>query len=99
MTIQEALDLTDEMKQNTMSRKTKIMYLSMLERQNTDAGLFDVDTVILHDGSATPAELVALTEEASAEGSVLVARQKPLNRNYRRLIRFQNGEVAAIEHG
>lgn len=32
MTIQEALDLTDEMKTNTMSRKTKIMYLSMLEQ-------------------------------------------------------------------
>lgn len=32
MTIQEALDLTDEMKTNTMSRKTKIMYISMLEQ-------------------------------------------------------------------
>jgi len=74
------------------------LYLSMLERQNTGAGLFDVDTLILHDGTAAPADLVAIAEKASADGSVLVATQLPQNRTYRQLIRVQNGEVV-YEHG
>ena len=32
MTIQEALDLTDEMKPNSMSRKTKVAFLNELEQ-------------------------------------------------------------------
>lgn len=74
------------------------LYLSMLERQNTGAGLFDIDTLILHDGAADPVALVALAEKASADGSVLVTTELPQNRNYRQLIRVQNGEVE-YEHG
>lgn len=75
------------------------LYLSMLERQNNNTGLFDVDTLILHDGATDPAALIALSEEAAKSGSVLVAAQKPENRNYRRLVQVINGEVAFIEHG
>lgn len=75
------------------------LYLSMLERQNENSGLFDVDTLIIHDGSIAPAELVTLSEEAAKTGSVLVAAQKPENRRYRHLIRVVNGEVVSIEHG
>lgn len=75
------------------------LYLSMLERQNENTGLFDVDTLIVHDGATDPAALIALSEEAAKSGSVLVAAKKPENRNYRRLVRVINGEVASIEHG
>ena len=74
------------------------LYLSMLERQNTGTGLFDIDTLILHDGTADPLMLVALAEKASEDGSVLVATELPQSRNYWQLIRIQNGEVT-YEHG
>ena len=74
------------------------LYLSMLERQNAGAGLFDLDTLILHDSTADPLTLVALAEKASGDGSVLVTTQLPQNRTYRQLIRVQNGEVV-YEHG
>ena len=74
------------------------LYLSMLERQNTGAGLFDIDTLILHDETADPLMLVTLAEKASKDGSVLVATELPQSRNYRQLIRIQNGEVV-YEHG
>lgn len=75
------------------------LYLSMLERQNEHAGLFDVDTLIVHDGNTEPSVLVALAEEATKNGSVLVAAEIPDNRKYRRLVRVVNGEVVSIEHG
>ena len=75
------------------------LYLSMLERQNENAGLFDIDTLILHDGSLDAAALVALSEKAQEDGSVLVALELPVGRRYRRMITVKNGEVTCHEHG
>lgn len=47
-----------------------------------------VDTVILHDGSADPAALLAAAEEASKAGSVLVTTQLPQDREYHNVIRL-----------
>ena len=71
----------------------------MLERQNENAGLFDIDTLILHDGSLDAAALVALSEKAQEDGSVLVALELPVGRRYRRMITVKNGEVTCHEHG
>ena len=75
------------------------LYLSMLERQNMHSGLFDIDTLIIHDNTADPASLIALAEKAAGNGSVLVAAQIPEGRSYHRLIRITNGEVEYLEHG
>ena len=75
------------------------LYLSMLERQNESAGLFDVDTLILHDGSLDTAALTALAEEAGSRGSVLVAAAVPSGRSFRRQITVKNGEVEYLELG
>lgn len=48
----------------------------------------DVDTVLLHDGTADPAALAAAAEEAAKEGTVLVAAQLPTDRCWKRVIRF-----------
>lgn len=74
------------------------LYLSMLERQNNAAGVFDIDTLILHDGTAAPETLTALVEDAAAAGTVLVATQLPANRNCRRILRLENGEVITDDH-
>ena len=73
------------------------LYLSMLERQNISDALFDIDTLILHDGSLDGAALVALAQNAEAEGSVLVATEPPAGRRYRRLLTVKNREVSCNE--
>lgn len=57
-----------------------------LLKKQADSG--NVDTVILHDGSADPAELLAAAEEATKVGSVLVTTQLPRDRECRRVIRL-----------
>lgn len=78
-----------------MDRKARAVgfaiYVDMLQSGN-DA-VYDVDTVILHDGTADPAALMAASQEAAKNGSVLVTRQLPENRAWRNLIRFGNGEA------
>lgn len=45
-----------------------------------------VDTVILHDGNADPAKLIAAAEEAAKTGTVLVTTQLPTDRTWNQLI-------------
>ena len=75
------------------------LYLSMLERQNENAGLFDVDTLILQDGSLEPDALLALVENARRSGTVLVASAVPAGRSFRRQITVKNGEVLNLGNG
>ncbi len=74
------------------------LYLSMLEVKNENRGLWDIDTLIIHDGSLAPGALLALSQKASAQGSVLVASTIPENRRYRHLIQVNNGEVSYSEN-
>lgn len=69
------------------------LYLDLLERQGRGENSFDVDTVILHDGSADPEALIAAAEEASKNGSVLVTTSLPQDRTWRELKRFGKGEA------
>lgn len=78
-----------------MGRKAKAigfaMYLDLLQNRNLQEDAFDVDTLILHDGTADPLVLTAAAEEAAAKGTVLVTRELPTGRNWKRLMRFEKG--------
>ena len=82
-----------------MGRRAKAIgfaiYLDQLQGLNKSA--FDVDTVILHDGTAQPDALMAASRLAAQSGSVLVSRTLPTDRRWRRLVRFENGEAREIE--
>lgn len=65
------------------------VYLDLLEKR--EEASFDVDTLILHDGSADPITLTAAAEEAAVKGTVLVTRQLPEGRNWKQLRRFEKG--------
>ncbi len=78
-----------------MGRRAKAIgfaiYLDLLENLNREADAFDVDTLILHDGTADPLRLTAAAEDASKNGTVLVSREIPNARNYKQLLRFEKG--------
>lgn len=63
-----------------------------LDRLPQDQEERDVDTLILHDGTVS-AETLRRTAMAES-GSVLVARVKPGDRRWKRLVAFENGERA-----
>ena len=65
MTLQEALDLCDEMKPNMMSRKLKVKYLSEIE------GLIHAEILMKHWHTPTEARRPEYTED-SDEGTVLI---------------------------
>ena len=67
------------------------VYLGLLENRNPQEGAFDVDTLILHDGTADPLTLTAAAEEAAGKGTVLVTRELPKIRNWKQLLRFEKG--------
>ena len=76
-----------------MGRKAKsigfAVYLDRLENREEEP--FDVDTLILHDGTADPLVLTAAAEEAAEKGSVLVTRELPETRSWKHLLRFEKG--------
>lgn len=78
-----------------MGRKAKAIgfavYLDLLENRSSREDAFDVDTLILHDGSADPMVLTAAAEEAAAMGTVLVTRELPKGRSWKRMRRFEKG--------
>ena len=78
-----------------MGRRAKAigfaLYLGLLEKLNRQEGAFDVDTLILHDGSADPLMLMRASEEAAAQGTVLVTRELPQGRNWKVLRQFEKG--------
>jgi len=78
-----------------MGRKAKAIgfavYLDLLENRNSREDAFDVDTLILHDGSADPLVLTAAAEEAAKQGTVLVTRELLTTRNWKQLRRFEKG--------
>ena len=80
-----------------MGRKARAIgfaiYVDLLQELQGAENTFDVDTLILHDGTVDTVTLTAAAEEAAKTGSVLVTRQLPKGRNWRNLIRFENGEA------
>lgn len=78
-----------------MGRKARAIgfaiYLDLLQQLSQPENALDVDTLILHDGTADPGTLMELSREASQKGSVLVCRQKPEGRRWKNLIRLEKG--------
>ena len=78
-----------------MGRKAKAIgfavYLGLLENRSHGEDAYDVDTLILHDGTADPLELMAASQEAAALGTVLVTREFPQGRNWKILRQFEKG--------
>ena len=78
-----------------MGRKAKAIgfavYLNLLQDLHREENSDDLDTLILHDGSVDAMVLTAAAEEAAMRGSVLVTRQLPGDRKWKKLIRFEKG--------
>ena len=77
-----------------MGRKARAIgfaiYVDLLQQRQTQ--IFDVDTLILHDGTVDPAVLLEEAQAAASAGTVLVASAKPEGRSFGRIIRFEKGE-------
>ena len=67
------------------------VYLDKLQELGQSEDTLDVDTLILHDGTADAVMLTAAAEEASRFGTVLVARELPAQRSWKNLVRFEKG--------
>ena len=65
------------------------IYVDLLQGEESR---FDVDTLILHDGTVSPEVLTEAAARAAETGTVLVARQKPRGRSWKHLIRYEKGE-------
>ena len=78
-----------------MGRKAKAIgfaiYLDLLQELYREENPFDVDTLILHDGTVDPLVLTRSAEEAAGKGTVLVAKQMPRDRRWKWLVRFEKG--------
>jgi len=78
-----------------MGRKARAIgfaiYVDLLQELSGPDGSFDVDTLILHDGTASPASLVRAAEEAAKNGSVLVSVNLPADRQWKALIDLRKG--------
>ncbi len=74
------------------------VYLDTLRRQNTLKN-YDADIALLYDENADVAALHRAAEQLSADGStVQLQRQKPEKAKYRKIMRFHDGEVTAVEN-
>ena len=67
------------------------VYLDLLQELEQQGSHYDVDTLILHDGSVPCYALADAAEEAAKVGTVLVAGSIPENRSWKKLIRFEKG--------
>ena len=78
-----------------MGRKSRAIgfavYADLLQELYREENPFDVDTLILHDGSVSLTELSRAAEAAAQEGSVLVATCIPKGRSWKNLKRFEKG--------
>jgi len=78
-----------------MGRKARAIgfaiYVDLLQELWQEENAFDVDTLILHDGTVDTQVLTAEAAGAAETGTVLVAREKPAGRSFRKLIRYEKG--------
>ncbi len=78
-----------------MGRKARAIgfavYLDLLQALYKPENDLDVDTLILHDGSVDTVTLTAAAEEAAQTGTVLVARNRPKGRSWKKTVEFREG--------
>ena len=73
-----------------MGRKSRAIgfavYADLLQERNQEDNSFDVDTLILHDGTVSLSEVNRAAKVASKNGSVLVATTPPKGRSWKNLV-------------
>lgn len=78
-----------------MGRKSRAIgfavYADLLQELNREDNSFDVDTLILHDGTVSLREVTAAAVNAAREGSVLVATAPPKGRSWKNLVNLKGG--------
>ena len=78
-----------------MGRKSRAIgfavYADLLQERNREDNSFDVDTLILHDGTVPLSEVNRAAKAASKNGSVLVATTPPKGRSWKNLIELKGG--------
>ncbi len=62
----------------------------------TDTADYDVDTLLIYDESADLSALQAAADTLRNEGTVMLQKEIPDGLTYRRLCRFENGEVKPL---
>ena len=79
-----------------MGRKSRAIgfavYADLLQERNQEDSSFDVDTLILHDGTVSLSEVNRAAKAASKNGSVLVATTPPKGRSWKNLVTLGGGE-------
>lgn len=73
------------------------IYLDLLERYDENDKGYDIDTVLLHNDDTDVLTLTEFAEKFSAEGGVLVCREVPKGKRYRRLMKISEGMVTVLE--
>lgn len=78
-----------------MGRKSRAIgfavYADLLQERNREDNSFDVDTLILHDGTVSLSEVNRVAKAASKDGSVLVATKAPKGRSWKKLVTLKGG--------
>ena len=78
-----------------MGRKSRAIgfavYADLLQERNREDNSFDVDTLILHDGTVSLSEVNRAAKAASKDGSVLVATKAPKGRSWKKLVTLKGG--------
>lgn len=69
------------------------VYLDRLGRMSEAAREYDVDTLLLYDEGCDLAALYAAADTLRAQGSVMLQKEIPAQLTYRRLFRFEKGEL------
>ena len=72
------------------------VYLDRLGRMAEAAREYDVDTLLLYDEGCDLTALSAAADTLRAEGSVMLQKEITAQLTYRRLCRFENGEVKSV---
>ena len=72
------------------------IYLDLLERFEDECLGYDIDTVLLNDGSTDPIILSEIANKLHSEGGVLVTSAIPKNIKYRRLMEIKEGVVTIL---
>lgn len=74
------------------------VYLDMFEQSVRTKADFDVDNLLIYDGTCTLADIEKQTKLIAQKGeSLLVQKQIPDDIKYRRLIKLTDGEVETVE--
>ena len=72
------------------------IYLDLLERFEDECLGYDIDTVLLNDGSTDPIILSEIANKLHSEGGILVTSAIPKNIKYRRLMEIKEGVVTIL---